>query len=219
MIFTHDTAVALNTAAALVNTGHEDVDGLATPAQLGDFIQLWGWTGRVTGDQQELDAVRALRPRIEELWRADVETTVRLVNEMLREARALPQLVKHDQWDYHLHATPPEAALAQRMMVEAAMAVVDVIRAGESARLRVCAADDCDDLVVDLSKNRSRRFCDGGCGNRTNVAAYRARLAGRARGPGSQEAVPDPGRPPRGVVGPQGGAVRRRGVTPRQRDR
>jgi predicted RNA-binding Zn ribbon-like protein len=34
-------------------------------------------------------------------------------------------------------------------------------------------------VLVDLSKNRSRRFCDSGCGNRTNVAAYRARRAGQ----------------------------------------
>ena len=47
----------------------------------------------------------------------------------------------------------------------------------ELARLRVCAADDCEDVVVDLSKNRSKRYCDGTCGNRANVAAYRARKA------------------------------------------
>ena len=32
------------------------------------------------------------------------------------------------------------------------------------------------DVIVDLSKNRSRRFCESGCGNRANVAAYRARV-------------------------------------------
>jgi predicted RNA-binding Zn ribbon-like protein len=31
-------------------------------------------------------------------------------------------------------------------------------------------------VLVDLSKNSSKRYCDtGNCGNRTNVAAYRAR--------------------------------------------
>jgi predicted RNA-binding Zn ribbon-like protein len=57
------------------------------------------------------------------------------------------------------------------------MAFVDVIRMGELSRLRTCAADDCDDVLVDLSKNRSRRFCENGCGNRVAVAAYRARRA------------------------------------------
>jgi predicted RNA-binding Zn ribbon-like protein len=55
------------------------------------------------------------------------------------------------------------------------MAFVDVVRQGELDRLRVCDADDCDDVVVDLSKNRSRRYCSSTCSNRVNVAAFRAR--------------------------------------------
>jgi predicted RNA-binding Zn ribbon-like protein len=180
LVFTHDTEVALAAAAALVNSAHDDGDTLSTTAELAAFVRTWGWTGRVVGDERELAAVRALRPRLERLWHATEDEAVRIVNEMLREAHALPQLVKHDEWDYHLHATTPEAELAVRMAVEAAMAVVDVIRTGELARLRVCAAGDCDDVVVDLSKNRSRRFCDSGCGNRSNVAAYRARKAAGA---------------------------------------
>jgi predicted RNA-binding Zn ribbon-like protein len=66
------------------------------------------------------------------------------------------------------------------MAVEAAMAMVDVIRADELGRLRTCAGEVCEDVVVDLSKNRSRRYCDGGCGNRANVAAYRQRMASTA---------------------------------------
>jgi predicted RNA-binding Zn ribbon-like protein len=63
------------------------------------------------------------------------------------------------------------------MAVEAAMALVDVIRSGEIDRLRTCAAGDCNDVLIDLSKNRSKRFCSVTCGNRANMAAYRARLA------------------------------------------
>ena len=180
MLFTHDTELALQFAAALVNTGLQETEELATPEQLGEFVRRWDWSGRIVGDEAELAEVQALRPRLRRLWLADKDEKARLVNEMLREGGALPQLVKHDQYDYHLHATLSDAALADRMMVEAAMAVIDVVRAGELGRLRVCAADDCQDLLVDLSKNRSRRFCDGGCGNRVNVAAYRARQAGKA---------------------------------------
>ena len=42
----------------------------------------------------------------------------------------------------------------------------------------VCAADDCEGLVLDLSRNRSRRYCSTACGNRKAVAAYRARQRG-----------------------------------------
>lgn len=178
MIFAHDTEVALAAAAALVNTLSDGEDTLTDLAALDAFVGVWGWTGSRRRSRAELDEVRALRPRLRRLWECDEDTAVRIVNRMLREAHALPQLMRHDEWDYHLHATSPRAPLADRMEVEAAMAFVDVIRGRELDRLRICAADDCDDVVVDLSKNRSRRFCEKGCGNRVNVAAYRARRRG-----------------------------------------
>jgi predicted RNA-binding Zn ribbon-like protein len=177
VLFAHDTEVALAAAAALVNTAQEDGDELADVDALDEFVRKWGWTGERRRDQTELDAVRALRPRLGRLWHIDEDSAVALVNNLLREARALPQLVKHDTWDYHLHATPPDAPLADRMAVEAAMALTDVIRQKELSRLQRCAAGSCDDVLVDLSKNRSRRFCSTSCANRTNVAAYRARQA------------------------------------------
>jgi predicted RNA-binding Zn ribbon-like protein len=64
--------------------------------------------------------------------------------------------------------------------VEAAMAMVDVIRADELSRLSVCADQRCEGLVLDLSRNRSRRYCSTVCANRNAVAAYRAR--GRRQG-------------------------------------
>src|SRR5579875_2383320 len=82
------------------------------------------------------------------------------VNTLLRRESALPQLVRHDDWDWHLRATPPDAPLAARWIVEVAMAMVDVVRAGELRRLRACAAEDCNGVLVDLSRNRSKRYCD-----------------------------------------------------------
>lgn len=178
MLFAHDTETALVAAAALVNTA-TDGDTLQTVADLDAFVDRYAWTGSRTGDLAELEAVRALRPRLKAIWTAETDDVVAGINALLAEYRALPQLVRHGEWDWHLHATPPEAPLATRMAVEAAMALVDVVRSGETARLGVCAAEDCDDVVIDLSKNRSRRYCEKGCGNRANVAAYRAR---RARG-------------------------------------
>jgi predicted RNA-binding Zn ribbon-like protein len=173
LLFAHDTEVALAAAAALVNTGSEGT--LETVDDLDAFVTEWGYTGSRRHSGGELRAVQQLRPRLREIWLVDKDGAVRIVNELLRESSAVPQLVKHDVWDYHLHATRPEQPLAERMAVEAAMAFVDVIRTDELDRLRICAADDCDDVLVDLSKNRSRRFCEAGCGNRVAVAAYRAR--------------------------------------------
>jgi predicted RNA-binding Zn ribbon-like protein len=177
VVFAHDTEVALAAAAALVNTLDGDQDDLTTVADLDAYATTWGLTGVRRRDKRELDAVRALRGELRRLWESDRDTVVNLVNAMLLDAHALPQLVRHDEWDYHLHATPPDAPLATRMAVEAAMAFVDVVRSDELDRLTICAAADCENVTVDLTKNRSKRYCEDGCGNRAAVAAYRARKA------------------------------------------
>jgi predicted RNA-binding Zn ribbon-like protein len=174
-MFAHDTEVALAAAAALVNTGRQSEERLPDVAALDAFVDGWGWTGDRTHDEAELEAVRALRPRLARLWEASEDEAADIVNGLLREGGALPQLVRHDSWGYHVHATSSHAPLADRMAVEAAMAFTDVIREQALDRLRICAADDCIDVLVDLSKNSSRRFCDASCGNRMNVAAYRRR--------------------------------------------
>lgn len=189
MVFAHDTETALAAAAALVNTLGTDEDTLTTPEDLDRFVAEWRFSGERTHDEAELEAVRALRPVLRHIWTSDDdEEVVRCVNGLLADAGALPQLVRHDEWDWHLHATAPDQPLATRMAVEAAMAFVDVIRTGELERLRVCAGEDCEDAVIDLSRNRSRLYCESGCGNRAHVAAYRARRAARS-------AEPDHGRP------------------------
>ena len=181
MVFAHDTEAALASAAALVNTGGRDQEGLPDLAALDQFLDTYGWTGRREHDEAELRSVRALRPRLRRVWEAGEDEVVEIVNALLRESNALPQLVRHDGWSYHLHATPPDAPLATRMAVEAAMAFVDVVRSGELRRLRICEYPGCGNVVVDLSKNRSKRFCDVSCGNKAAVSAYRARKAAARR--------------------------------------
>ncbi|MCU1512142.1 MAG: zf-CGNR multi-domain protein [Arthrobacter sp.] len=178
MVFAPDTEVALRSVVNLINTAANGDEELATAADLDRFLATEGFTGSRRGDAAELASVHRLRAELAELWLADESTVVDTLNRLLRDARALPQLVKHDKWDWHLHATTAEAPLADRMSTEAAMALVDVIRSKEMDRLLVCAAKDCDAVVLDLSRNRSKRYCDtGNCANRAHVAAYRARKA------------------------------------------
>lgn len=176
MAFAHDTTAALAAAADLVNSAEPDT--LTTLAGLEDFYSRHGYTGSRARDRAELESVRAIRPALRELLTADRDTVVAMVNRTLRDADALPQLVRHDGWDWHLHLVGPERPLATRITVETAMAVVDLLRAGELSRISSCAGDGCQGVVVDLSRNRSRRFCSTACGNRAAVAAYRARRAG-----------------------------------------
>ena len=174
MVFAHDTEASLLAAVALVNSA-EPPDTLTTAAELDAFYAAHSYTGARSHDAAELAAVRALRAPLRVLLTADRDTAVGIVNDILVRYRALPQLVRHDAFDYHLHAIDRSAPLADRIAVETAMAMVDVLRADERSRLSVCADETCDGVVLDLSRNRSRRYCSAACGNRVAVAAYRAR--------------------------------------------
>jgi predicted RNA-binding Zn ribbon-like protein len=180
--FAPDTETNLVFMTALADTRPEasrsGEDELTSVEQLDAFLDQWPWSGRRDHDQREVDEVRTTRDLLPRLWKAKTDDAVPIINKMLADADARPYLFRHDGLDWHLHATAPDAPLAERIRVEIALALVDVIRSGEQQRLRVCAADDCEGLFVDLSRNGSKRFCSVRCGNRMNTIAFRARQNG-----------------------------------------
>jgi predicted RNA-binding Zn ribbon-like protein len=182
MLFAYDTEASLRAAVSLVNSAVEP-DTLTEIAQLDEWYDEHGFTGRRDSDAAELEALRALRPVLRELLTAERDDAAALVNSLLAEAQAVPQLRRHDGLDWHIHAVPADAPLERRVAVEVAMAMIDLIRADELSRLSVCADQRCEGLLLDLSRNRSRRFCSTICANRNAVAAYRAR--GRRQGGGA----------------------------------
>ncbi len=181
LIFSHDTELTLRAACALVNTNRVDGMQLADQAALDDYLRGWGWTGRRDHDDAELDEVHRLAARLGKIWTVadNEEQAVGQVNALLSDTRAAPWLTRHPEMpEWHLHLASIHDPLAQRMGAEMAMALADLIRAGELRRLKICAAPDCTAVLIDLSRNRSRMFCDtGNCGNRQHVAAYRERRA------------------------------------------
>lgn len=189
MLFSHDTELTLKAACVLVNSNRVDGEQLGDQAALDAYLREDGWTGRRDHDAAELAAVHHLRSRLGRIWAAaacdghpddgrtvDVDT-VDEVNALLSDTHAAPWLTRHPEMpDWHLHLASSDDPLAQRMGAEMAMALADLIRSGELRRLKTCAAPDCDAVLIDLSRNRSRMFCDtGNCGNRQHVAAYRER--------------------------------------------
>lgn len=185
--FTSDVEDTLRHAAMLVNTLPDaapgGVDALTTTEQLDELMSIYPSTGgRSVDPDRELQRVRELRKRVERLWdAADDAEAVDLVNDMLRRGRALPQLTRHDDYGWHIHAASEEDPLWSRLEVEIAMAFVELLREDAFERVKRCAADDCEAVFIDLSRNRSKQYCDtGNCGNRANVRAYRARLAGQS---------------------------------------
>lgn len=175
MTFAHDTLEALESGVMLSNSELEP-DTLTTMDELVTFFDGFVYTGK-RPTARDLDEVRAIRSTLRALFTASRDGAVPLVNDILARAGALPRLVRHGEVDWHIHATSDDRPLAERILVESAMAMTDVIRADELSRFDRCEMEDCDGIVLDLSRNRSRKYCSTTCTNRAAVTAYRARQA------------------------------------------
>jgi CGNR zinc finger/Putative stress-induced transcription regulator len=180
--FGADLLEALTACAELINTGRSaDGEGLRDVADaqaFGDRYAFHG-TGAVPRDVPRLRAHRrrldAIVTRCES---GDDESATGMLNALLAETGAIPQIVAHDGRGPHIHVSRPAAPLADRIAAHLAMGLAELLVAGESGRVRCCASPACRQVFVDLSRNRSRRYCDSKtCGNRLHVAAYRARRA------------------------------------------
>jgi predicted RNA-binding Zn ribbon-like protein len=178
----HDTACALATVVDLVNSapeiaGHE---GLADLAAVEALVARREISEADSLCADDLAPLQRLRTRLRAVFAAaDDAEAVRLVNDLVADARTTPRLTDHDGWPLHIHYYAPGARLAEHLAADCGMALAFVISAGEQSRLATCAAPDCERVLVDLSRNRSKQYCDSRtCGNRLHVAAYRARRKG-----------------------------------------
>jgi predicted RNA-binding Zn ribbon-like protein len=180
--FGADLVEALTACAELINTGRSDAgENLREVADVREFGVRYDFVGPAAG-RADVSRLRAHRARLDEVVTAceagQQAAAIGLLNVLLAETGATPQIVAHGGRGPHIHVSPPTAPLADRMAAHFAMALAELVVAGEIERFRSCASPACRAVFVDLSRNRSRRYCDSRtCGNRLHVAAYRARRA------------------------------------------
>jgi hypothetical protein len=148
---------------------------LDSAAALREVCRSWSFPGISRLSAADAEATWAHVPTIERLWDGERDEVAAIVNRVFRDTGARPQLVRHDDLDWHLHGLPPGAPIADAIVVNAAMAIVDLVRADDMQRCKRCGDERCERMFIDQSRNRSRRFCSTTCQSRTNVAAFRAR--------------------------------------------
>lgn len=101
---------------------------------------------------------------------ADVATLNRFLTEGMCNRR-----LERDQTCCGWSWSAGEEPLAQ-MLWPIAHAAADLLVGGELDRVKTCGNDTCDWLFVDLSRNRSRRWCEmKECGNRAKARRHYAR--------------------------------------------
>lgn len=123
----------------------------------------------------DLSEISRVRDRLKEVFFAqDDDDAAALLNEFLAEQGAAPHLDSNGS-RFTLAFAPQGAGIARVVGIIAGMGLAQLMVESGRSRFGVCSAQDCKDVFVDTSRNRSRRYCSESCSSRSNVAAFRAR--------------------------------------------
>ena len=164
-----------------VNVNESHPEHLETTADLDALLRRWGLLAQgEAAKEDDLTAIRRLRGELRAVFEASDESiAAKRLNRLLEGAPIVSALRSHAAADWYLDLrADPTLPLARRIAVEAALGLADAVEAHGFARLSVCEADPCRDVFLDISRNRSRRYCGSKCANRANVAAFRQRHRG-----------------------------------------
>jgi predicted RNA-binding Zn ribbon-like protein len=165
-------------SAGLVNADLPDADAL---------VDLLGeertWLHEQVTDR-DAAALRRFQRELRSVYEAssagDEQGVVDLLNALLARHPVTPYIAGHGAQEggpptWHMHVADRQSSVAELLIAESLMGLSTLVCDLGATRLGVCDASPCTDVFVDVSPNRSRRYCSDRCSSRANVAAYRAR--------------------------------------------
>jgi predicted RNA-binding Zn ribbon-like protein len=170
-------SLSLNLVATVGRRYGSGVERLASTARLRDWLAGAGFEPRRTLTDEDLERVRRLREDLDELFRSAVGGKRPLAGAVERvngcAARSVARLTATGS------GLVRPASGGDPLGPVLALVAADAIRivaGAERGDLRMCEADDCRMLYLAHGR-RARRWCSSErCGNRSRVAAHRARV-------------------------------------------
>ena len=167
-------------AVRLVNTaslGHEGGDLLSSVDELRSLVADREHLNHGIS-RSDLDALRMVRDEFRGFFVAcshgNGEDAAARLNELLIQFPVHPQLSGHDGQPWHVHYTE-SGSMSDKYAAGAAMGLAVRLAELGIERFGVCQAAPCQGVFIDVSANRTRRYCSERCASRANVIAYRAR--------------------------------------------
>lgn len=125
--------------------------------------------------EADLAEIGRTRDRLRDVFFApDEEAAAALLNELLIDLGATPRVAREGD-GFALAFAPEGTGSGREVSIVAAMGLAQMLVESGRSRFGICSAHDCNDVFVDTSRNRSRRYCSESCSSRSNVAAFRAR--------------------------------------------
>jgi predicted RNA-binding Zn ribbon-like protein len=181
----------LAVAIDLINTWdelHEEPDKIEGLVDVRTWLEWHGLkTAAAKLGEQDVDAVRALRARLDRVFDATGEDeAAALLNELTRDYATAPRLERSAS-GWRIRSWPEEQEGLPAVAAYAAAGLLDAFRELGWKRFGRCAGSPCRCAYVDRSRNRTRRYCCTLCADRVAQAQYRARRREASR-PRSAEA-------------------------------
>lgn len=174
-----DGQYAVLLAASLADDWPEDRDGIE--ARTREFGMTMGFTRTPT----DLGDTRAVIDEWLDIVDADTaEHRAEMLNAVMARAATFPRLVDHDGEGWHLHYRDADQSLAHVLRAVISVGTALHLTTRGMHRLGRCAAgltpgDDCENVVVDVTRGGRQRYCSVRCANRDAVRRHRARTGPR----------------------------------------
>lgn len=177
-------------AVRLVNSGVCDAD--ADPLRSCEAFRAFA-AGRsfssASVTQHDVDRLKLLRTELAKAFTTavdgDGQTAAATLNGLLMVHPVHPELVQHDGQPWHVHLSE-SGSVTDRYSAAAVIGLSLLVSGLGMERLGICAIASCEQVFIDGSKNKSRRYCREHSAARGNVTALRGQ---RGSGSGVDESV------------------------------
>lgn len=172
--------------ADLVNSDwHDHLGGGRRADRLGDdrwlagYLARLGWRGRLPGDEERsrLRSLRSvLRRAVDALLRGESVPgrDIASLNRALAACPSVPRLAAAGGRPTLLRV--PATGGIDRALGTIAASFAELLANGDPTRIKRCANPDCRWVILDETRNRTRRWCEASvCGSLIKVRRFRAR--------------------------------------------
>jgi predicted RNA-binding Zn ribbon-like protein len=148
-------------------------DELTTQAELVRYLVREGLlSGTARATTEDLALARRLRSGLRRALEANHDGAAATLPEL---ASALNELPVTLEWTAAGATLRSSGAGVRGALAQIGLAAHEAAGEGIWWRLKICSSDECEWAYYDHSKNRSRSWCEYGCGNKVKTRAYRAR--------------------------------------------
>ncbi len=155
-------------------------DRIGNDRWLAKFLGRTSWWGRALPSAAERERLRELRRLLRRMVDALLagapigESDTAALNRIMAKAPVARRLGREGE-GWHVELTATRGAIDD-VLGEVAGSFATMLARGKADRVKVCENPDCGWVMVDSSRNRSRRWCDAAeCGNLMKVRRYRQR--------------------------------------------